>query len=59
MKGKAKGRREKHQRRFCAASAREAAQQAKEAAAPKAESMKGAAKGAAEAREGEKLICFP
>jgi hypothetical protein len=37
----------------------EAAQQAKEAAAPKAQSRKGAAKGAAEAAEGAKLIFCP
>jgi hypothetical protein len=37
----------------------EAAQQAKEAAALKAQSIKGAAKGAAEAAEGAKLIFCP
>lgn len=51
--------REAQKRRFCARSPREAAQQAKEAAAPKAQSIKGAAKGAAEAAEGEKVIFCP
>jgi hypothetical protein len=58
MKSK-RNEREAQKRRFSVASQREAAQSAKEAAAPKAQSIKGAAKGAAEAAEGAKLIRLP